>query len=277
MNVAQAASRRDRVRASTVDEIKRTARALLRGQGPAAMSLRAIAREMGMTAPALYRYFPSHEDLASALVCDLYEELADVMAAVRDTLPADQPQVRLIAIAFTFRDWSVANPHEFGLVFGTPLPALVTMGADHDDRPEHLAGMRFGMVFTVAFLDLWNAAPFGVRPDDELPEGLRDQLTGYRASLDVILPGAGRLPLGAIHTFLECWVQLYGLVAMEVFDHLHFCLADVGPFFQVTLGSIAGRLGMDMERLHAVKAEYGLGELAGLRERIGVRLTPEGL
>ena len=114
------------------------------------------------------------------------------------------------------------------------------------DAPSSMA-----WTLTVAFLDLWHAAPFGVRPDDELPEGLRDQLTSYRASLDVILPGAGRLPLGAIHTFLECWVQLYGLVAMEVFDHLHFCLADVGPFFQVTLGSIAGRLGMDMERLIA--------------------------
>lgn len=277
MNAAAVGTRRDRVRASTVDEIKRTARSLLRAQGPTAMSLRAIAREMGMSAPALYRYFPSHEELASALVCDLYDEVADAMAAVRDALPADQPQARLMYASCTFRDWSVANPHEFGLVFGTPLPALTDLADGHEERPEHLAGMRFGMIFTEAFLQVWRAAPFEVLPDDALPEALLSQLRPYRATLAGLIPDAEDVPIGAIHAFLECWVLLYGLVAMEVFQHLHFCLADVSPFFDLTMSSIGGRLGMDPERMHELKQCGAFDELPALRARIGVALTPPGL
>jgi AcrR family transcriptional regulator len=73
--VATTLSRRDRVRAATVTEIKDTARRILVAEGPDGLSLRAIAREMGMTAPALYRYFPSREDLIGALIADLYDEL----------------------------------------------------------------------------------------------------------------------------------------------------------------------------------------------------------
>ena len=73
--MATTLSRRDRVRAATVTEIKDTARRILVAEGPDGLSLRAIAREMGMTAPALYRYFPSREDLIGALIADLYDEL----------------------------------------------------------------------------------------------------------------------------------------------------------------------------------------------------------
>ena len=74
--MVQAPSRRDRVRAATTQEIIQTARKLLVQDGPEAISLRAIAREMGMTAPALYRYFGSHEDLLRHVVADIFTELA---------------------------------------------------------------------------------------------------------------------------------------------------------------------------------------------------------
>src|SRR6266851_7983869 len=85
----EAPSRRDRVRAATTQEIKQTARRLLVSQGSEAVSLRAIARAMGMTAPALYRYFDSHEELIRHVVADIFTELADelhvaIKAAGRD-------------------------------------------------------------------------------------------------------------------------------------------------------------------------------------------------
>ena len=83
-------SRRDRVRADTVREIKETARQVLVEQGVDGLALRAVAREMGMTAPALYRYFDSREDLVENVVADLYDELTDVLEAARDdAVPAD--------------------------------------------------------------------------------------------------------------------------------------------------------------------------------------------
>lgn len=247
------ASRRERVRAATVDEIKATARRLLVEQGREAVTLRAIAREMGMTAPGLYRYFPSHDDLHTALVADTYDRLAAVLAAARDDVAArpdrraefgDKPlaAVQLVVAAKAFRDWAAANPHEFTLVFGTPVPSLTT----GDDDPAHAAGMRFGAVFTGIFLRLWAEQPFPVEPDDTLPEGLSVQLRDYRATLAGLFgPDAGDVPLAAINRFLEAWVHLYGLVAMEVYDHLHFCLTDAGPFFETNLRAIGRTLGLD--------------------------------
>lgn len=274
-------SRRERVRASTVEEIKRTARRLLREGGVAAMSLRAIARDMGMTAPALYRYYASHEELAADMVGDLYDELADLLYGVRDAVPAERPQHRLIYVAFTFRDWSVANPREFALVFGSPLPALATLAPPPGQPPhpvaERLTGMRFGLVFAESFLATWQAAPFPVPADDTLPPALVPQLAAYRGFLDTLVAGTEDVPLTAIHVFLQCWVQLYGLIAMEVFDHLHFCLDDVGPFFQAAMDDMGARLGLDLQELHRMKQAGVACELHELREQHALRLTPAGL
>src|SRR5215212_8709266 len=90
-------SRRDRVRADTVREIKETARRVLVEQGPDGLALRAVAREMGMTAPALYRYFSSREDLVENVVADLYDELADAVEAARDTAQPPTTGAKLLA------------------------------------------------------------------------------------------------------------------------------------------------------------------------------------
>src|SRR5918998_1516395 len=84
-------SRRDRARVDTVREIKETARRVLVEHGVDGLALRAVAREMGMTAPALYRYFASREDLVDNVVADLYDELTDVLEAVRDTAEPARP------------------------------------------------------------------------------------------------------------------------------------------------------------------------------------------
>jgi AcrR family transcriptional regulator len=109
------ATRRERVRAATVEEIKATARRLLVEEGPESVTLRAIAREMGMTAPALYRYFASHEELLRAVIADVYDELADALEAARDAIDEDEPAERLFAMARAFRGWSVDHRREFGL------------------------------------------------------------------------------------------------------------------------------------------------------------------
>lgn len=233
--------RRERVRAATVLEIKETARRLLVESGPAGVSLRAIAREMGMTAPGLYRYFPSHEELWEALCHDLYDELADALERDLARLPDEVAEERLLTAARAFRAWAVNRPREFQLVFGMPLPDVAR---SLDASPESKTGLRFAEVFIRAFVDLWRYRPFDVPPDDGLPPGLVRQLDAYRTAIASAVPGAGDLPIGAIQIFLQGWVQLYGAVTLEVFGHLGFCLDDPAPFFEVQLLALARMFGL---------------------------------
>jgi AcrR family transcriptional regulator len=238
-----APSRRDRLRAATSQEIIQTARRLLIEQGSAAVSLRAIAREMGMTAPGLYRYFASHETLIQYVVADIFTELSDhIEAAVRSALAehasaatAESTARGLIIACQAFRDWAVAHPPEFAMIFGSPLPGVELY---HDD-PLTECGLRFGLIFLRLFTDLWTIKPFLVPADDQLEPSLRDQLARYRALADA------NLPLGVLQTFLRCWVLLYGTVSLEVFGHLKFALEDSAPMFDLMLTDLASMLGLE--------------------------------
>lgn len=110
-----------------IDQIKAEARRQLAEQGPGAVSLRAIARELGTASSALFRYFPSHNDLITALVVDAYDSLADALAAAADTGPAAADTAaghagRWLALCQAYRHWALADPGAFALIHGTPLP-----------------------------------------------------------------------------------------------------------------------------------------------------------
>ena len=236
--MVQAVSRRDRVRAATTDEIKETARRILVAEGPEAVSLREIARQMGMTAPALYRYFGSREDLIRHVVGDIFSEIADdIRAAAMEAGQASGGDVtaKLIAACRQFRRWALTHREEFGLLFGTPLPALEAL---HKDRIDDCA-MEFAGSWITLFLDLWQRHPFPVPSDDQIDPGLLAQLKRYIAGV------GANLPAGAALTFLRCWVHLYGMVALEVFEHLHFALDDAAPMFEITLSELADLVGLE--------------------------------
>jgi AcrR family transcriptional regulator len=236
----QPPSRRDRLRAATIDEIIQTARQLLVKDGPEAVSLRAIAREMGMTAPGLYRYFGSHEELLRHLCAGIFTELgADIHRAIESAVaPSDDPRgqltVKMVAACREFRRWALNHSGEFGLVFGVPLPGLDDGRYDIADE----CALAFAGTFFALFLELWHKVPFGVPADEQIDPGLRDQLVRYRNAL-----GAS-IPLGAMLTFLRCWTVLYGAVAMEVFGHMRFALEDPAPMFELTLGDLANLVGL---------------------------------
>ncbi len=230
--MVQALSRRDRVRAATIEEIKQTARRLLVAEGPDAVSLRAIAREMGMTAPALYRYFGSHEDLLRGVCGDIFAELADEIGAAIESAAAasggDLPY-KVAEACRAFRRWALAHRPEFGLVFGTPLPGVDVEDDDlTEERARQFAGHFFGL-----FIELWRKDPFPVPAPADMDPALRGQLARYQEGLGT------DLPLGALLTFLRCWVRLYGIVSMEVFGHLGFALDDAAPMFEVMLAELA--------------------------------------
>jgi AcrR family transcriptional regulator len=237
--VATTLNRRDRVRAATVTEIKDTARRILVTEGPDGLSLRAIAREMGMTAPALYRYFPSREDLITALIAQLYDELTATLEAARDAADPADARVKLAAASRAFRSWALAHPREFALLFGSPIPGI---GAQSDDSPANLASERFGQVFGALVAQIYQDDPFPIPAEEEMDPALRQQLQAWCAGLPV------GLPPGAAQVFLSCWIRLYGMVAMEVFGHLEFALPDAEPLFEAELRDLADTLGFGPNR-----------------------------
>lgn len=223
--MTQVPTRRERLRTETTGEIKHTARALLVTGGPTAISLRAIAREMGMSAPALYRYFPNLEALVMAVCTDLYDE---VYAAVTEAgADAENAAVKLIAMARAFRAWSVAHPQEFSLMFGSPIPGVVELEEDCESV-EHPAA-RVGAAFLEPFAEVWRQL---VPP--ELPED--PQLTKTLAIHGDILDPAG------MYAFLGAWSRLYGLVALEVFGHLKWALTDLDTLFETELQGFVRQL-----------------------------------
>ena len=218
-------SRRERLRAETVTEIKQAARRLLVAGGPAAISLRATARDLGMTAPALYRYFASLDALLLAIVTDLFE---DLRATVAEAATGDEePLVRVGHMARAFRRWSLAHPAEFALMFGSPVPGIT---------PYNDAGARFGETFFTVLGEHYARHPFGGAEPD-LPEpALRELFQPY---LDTF---GDRFPMPVIYLFVAAWTRVYGIVAMEVFGHLRWAMTDVEPLFEVELARMGSRL-----------------------------------
>jgi len=227
-------SRRERLRAETVTEIKDAARRLLITGGPTAISLRAIARDVGMTAPALYRYFDSLDALVLAVVTDLFEELRGTVADVAADHAAAEPLTRISHMARGFRRWALTNPAEFALMFGNPVPGI-TQFAEHCG-PVNDAGARFGETFFTVLGEHYARHPFGGALPDLSEPALRDL---FRPYVDRF---GDRFPLPVIYLFIAAWTRLYGIVAMEVFGQLRWAMTDVEPLFEVELARTVTQL-----------------------------------
>jgi hypothetical protein len=138
-----------------------------------------------------------------------------------------------------FRRWALNHKGEFALIFGAPLPGIDDGRYDIADE----CASQFTGVFFALFYELWQETRFPVPEPAEIDPELRDQLTRYRDALGVDALGVDA-PIGAMLTFLHCWVLLYGAVSMEVFGHLGFALNDGAAMFEITLSDLAGLVGL---------------------------------
>ena len=218
----RAGSRRERLRAQTTGEIRDMAREHLVKRGPLGISLRAVARDVGLSAPALYRYFPSLDDLITDLIVTCIDELTGHLEAARDAADSVDVSARLAAVSRAFRAWAVRHPAEFSLVFGSPVPGYAAPA----DGPAAAAGRRFGAVFAALFTELWARQPFPVPIPDDLAPRLLRSMSGH---CEIV---GEELPPGAVAVFLQCYTRLYGIITMEVFGHLSWALDDVEPLFE---------------------------------------------
>jgi AcrR family transcriptional regulator len=220
-NAASRPSRRERYRLETAAEAKRLAMAQLTDGGVGALSLNAIAREIGMTGPALYRYVGSRDELLTELVIDTYTDLGDALwQAVEDSEGQPSP-ARVRAVGQAYRDWAVANPQPYLLIFGTPIP-----GYQAPEGPTTAAAQRA----TAALL----AVVAGLDPEP-LPavDGLDQECEAWAKRA-----GAPALPGRLLRYAVTVWTRLHGVMSLEVAGHFDPALPDGHLFYAAELDDI---------------------------------------
>ncbi|WP_367133914.1 TetR/AcrR family transcriptional regulator [Saccharothrix sp. HUAS TT1] len=241
------ATRRERLRAETEREIRRQARALLVQHGRDAVTLRAIAREVGITAPALYRYYDSREDLLRRLAEDICTDLAAELNAGLAAVDQGDTSAQVYAVCRGFRRWALAHPQEFTLVFASAEDALGTCGPD---AGRGQVGDQFGRVFLEVAGRLIADHRLPEDVGDDVPEELRADLAAFQQVLLAtvndrgVVVGEDVLTLGAVHHVTQSWVRIYGHVALEVFGRFPFAVTNPEPMFDSMLAQILGELGL---------------------------------
>ncbi len=208
---------RERYRAQVRTEVKEYAWKQIAEAGASALSLNAIAKQMGVSGPALYRYFAGRDELITELIRDAYRSLADAVHAAAGT-GADPA-----GLAHVLRDWALADPHRYFLIYGTPVPGY--------HAPEEITGISQEIMADL--LTAWTAlepdapaTPFGAHLADH-----RDWAGDHPA------------PPGVLHRALTFWTRLHGVLSLELAGHFTGMAFDPAQLFEAELADLTARRG----------------------------------
>ncbi|PVG82336.1 hypothetical protein DDE18_12670 [Nocardioides gansuensis] len=236
-------TRRERRREATYDEIVKVSAELLAED--ADLSLRAVASRMGMTAPALYRYVASAQELVDLVAFELDKGATEDFRAAAERHPEDDPAARVTAAAVAFRHWALSRPREFHLVFHNPI------SAGESERRELLTLSTSGHFFTDLLWQIWEQTRFPFPSLDELAPAVRD------AVLDPLIPAKSEhIPpedRGLLWVYMRCWSSLYGVVTLECTGHCDPRVIESAALFKATLIDELPRLGLAGQRDRLVK------------------------
>jgi AcrR family transcriptional regulator len=223
---------RDRRRAAAVQEIKKVAMDQVATAGPQSLSLRAVARELGMTVQALYHYFDSRDALVTALVTDAHQALADAVADAARLCEGQPTHSRMIEVGLAYRAWAVHNRAAFLLIYGIHVPDYVAP----EDGPTSAAATGIAKVFRSVVFDGWSADQLGSVP---LPPGAASLDPRLRAAAQIVAPD---LPPGALALFITAWAQLHGVVMLELLNHVPWVGDDGAVLCRIALTHLADHL-----------------------------------
>lgn len=186
-------SPRERYRAQVREEVKRHAWAQIAEAGVTALSLNAIAKEMGMSGPALYRYFAGRDELITALIRDAYRSLADAVRA------AFEAGTSVVALAAVIREWALSDPHRYLLIYGTPVPGY--------HAPDEITAISDEILAVLLQLCA-----------DSAEEGPK---TPFDVLLTMDRGWASALPASpsTVHRALSFWTRLQGVLSLELAGH----------------------------------------------------------
>ncbi len=225
---------RERVREEMTAEILAVARQHVAREGAAALSLRSIARDLEMAPSALYRYFDGRDALLSALILAAYESLAEEAERAADEaarVSAGRDAERWLAVPRSLRTWALARPHEWGLIFGTPVPGYEAPEATVEPYERVAAAMVRPLV---------EAEAAGSLRMDPLPTVSDDLADAVAPVAEALFPG---MPVGEAVLAIKAWVTIVGAISLEVFGHWRNTILDPGEFFDATIRGLAESLG----------------------------------
>ncbi|WP_454042893.1 TetR/AcrR family transcriptional regulator [Cellulosimicrobium sp. Marseille-Q8652] len=216
-------------------QILDAARARLATDGPGSLSLRAVARDVGMVSSAVYRYVPSRDALLTALLVECYDELGAAVERAEAAVARDDLEGRWLAACRALRSWCVERPGDFALLYGTPVPGYAA------PRDTVEPATRVVRVLVRIAGDAWAAArepvpaPVGAGDATALVADARDYVTARG------LVGPDVPTEGVVRT-LTAWTALFGTVSFELFGHLERTVGDRAEWFD----AVALRLGADL-------------------------------
>ena len=222
------ATRRDRLRAATIEEIKTAALEQIAASGAGALSIRGIARAIGMSPAGLYRYYTGIDDLITALIADAYNDLADRVAESASGPGPARERLRNAMLAY--REWCLEHPNRFLLIFGTPIPGYAAPA----EGPTVIANRRIGEAFFALGAESWAAGGLAVPPAG------RPLQPQEEAFADTIAPN---FPPEAVGAFLSAWAHFHGIVTLEILHQLDWIYPDAGAFYATEVDRILDRLG----------------------------------
>jgi AcrR family transcriptional regulator len=225
-----AASIRARLRAEMTDEIKAVARRHLAEDG-ANLSLRAVSRDLGMVSSALYRYFESRDELLTALIIDAYNALGEAVEVAEAAVDRDDLAGRWMATCHAVRSWALANPAEYALIYGSPVPGY--------KAPEDTIGpaSRPTLVLGGILADgIASSALAGA--GERLPKAVRTELKHVREA------GFPTVPEPLLMRGMTAWAALFGAVSFELFGRYQNVIDDAGPFFDHQMRHLAAYVGL---------------------------------
>jgi AcrR family transcriptional regulator len=225
---------RDRARARTMTEIVRIGRQHLATEGAAALSLRAVARDLGVVSSAVYRYVKNRDELLTLLLVDGYDELGDAVDAAVASVPADDFAARQAAIGRAVRSWGLAEPATYALLFGSPVPG-------YEAPAERTMGPGTRVIRVL--VGLWAEAYAAGRlapPDVEVTSrGLAAAFAGVREEMGIEVPD------GVIAAGVFGWAALFGCISFEIFGQYGSDgLGDPGALFEHHLDLLARAVGL---------------------------------
>ena len=206
--------------------IKETAWNQIAEFGAPALSLRAIARALNITAPAIYNYFPDRDALVTALIIDAYTSFGDFQLAARDAIPADQLIERLKAIGEMYRQWARTYPQRYQLIFGTPLPGYQA------PLMEVLPSGARSLSALVSVID-----------DLRIANKLQSQdypkiQPGYEPQFEVWKGFAGNYDILSLSVSMIIWSRVHGLVSLEISNNMPPFGVDGSALYHYELESI---------------------------------------
>lgn len=214
-------TRRAKFRQITIDEIKSLARLQMAEGGTASLSLNAIAKHMGMSGPALYRYFESRDALITALIVDAYEALANALEETAARFFHQPVRECLRQVLLTYRRWALDHPIDFQLIFGNPIPGY--------QAEEAITAPTAGKVFAPILRILERAYQQENRPYPAFLESLLPQLqVRLSQSMQEVQPS---LPEKVVYVGIVGWYHIHGMIMLELFNHIQPLLSDPAQFY----------------------------------------------